>query len=399
LREKGRLPECTLWVLEVSNEPIDWKGFGEVLLRLDTPWFFCAFSGDDWQVADSERLRTYLQKVPDHVSCIALSKGPAAKIRRNGERPDAEPMIWRTKALANEWKRQSLLVPDRRLYGYELGARFEPLGKVDEYPEVCGLRPIVLRRDLDQVKTQILTTLLTSQPFDSEHPPAITVLLCAFNEATRIRWAIRSMLAQTYPNWELLVLDDGSTDGTARIAAAFKDPRMTVVRFETNRGKASVLNEGLTRASAPLLLELDADDWLPPTAIERFVQTAQTITSQDREIGMFSSAYYLWQKRKWGLHFQGVRSTRQFQCTNEYAAPPIPRVYRTEMVREVGGWPIFPDRWGALFEDVAMCRRLLQRYRLEVLAEPLYHRVLRSDSISQSNMHLYRRWEEATRDS
>ena len=91
---------------------------------------------------------------------------------------------------------------------------------------------------------------------------AYSVVIPAYNAAETIRQAVESILAQTIPAREIIVVDDGSTDETANIVAAMKGP-ITLVR-QDNRGPGAATTAGLRRVDTPLLATLDADDlWLP----------------------------------------------------------------------------------------------------------------------------------------
>jgi glycosyltransferase involved in cell wall biosynthesis len=94
--------------------------------------------------------------------------------------------------------------------------------------------------------------------------PAFSVVLKAFNEEDWIADAIRSVLAQTMTDFELIVVDDGSTDGTAAVVEGFQtDPRVRMIRQE-NRGVAAAINVGIGAARAPYAALIDADDfWMP----------------------------------------------------------------------------------------------------------------------------------------
>jgi GT2 family glycosyltransferase len=88
--------------------------------------------------------------------------------------------------------------------------------------------------------------------------------MAAHDSARTISEAIESVRLQTRADWELIVVDDGSSDDTAAIASAFGDDRIRVVTQE-NRGPAAARNLGLRLATTPLLSTLDSDDlWLPP---------------------------------------------------------------------------------------------------------------------------------------
>ena len=103
--------------------------------------------------------------------------------------------------------------------------------------------------------------------------PGVTVLIPAFNEEAVIDTSVRAALASDYPRLEVLVLDDGSTDATFRVAAAAggDDPRLEVLRDEVNRGKAAQLNRGFERARHDLVVATDADTHVDPMALRLLV--------------------------------------------------------------------------------------------------------------------------------
>lgn len=94
----------------------------------------------------------------------------------------------------------------------------------------------------------------------------VSILMPAYNGEKFIQQAIESVLAQTHQNWELIVVDDGSTDSTAKIVTAFKDPRILYV-YQENQGQAAALNHGLDLARGDYITTLDVDDWFTPHSL------------------------------------------------------------------------------------------------------------------------------------
>lgn len=93
-------------------------------------------------------------------------------------------------------------------------------------------------------------------------PVRVSVIIPAYNAAETLRDAIDSVLAQTYPAYEIIVVDDGSRDATAELAQAYREP-VRLIR-QTNAGPAAARNAGIAAASGELIAFLDADDvWLP----------------------------------------------------------------------------------------------------------------------------------------
>ncbi len=103
-----------------------------------------------------------------------------------------------------------------------------------------------------------------------ETRPSVSVLMPVYNGAEYVAKAIDSVLAQTLTDFELVVVDDGSTDDTARVLASYaQDQRVRVVHHETNGGLVASLNDGLQACRAELVARLDADDMSMPTRLQR----------------------------------------------------------------------------------------------------------------------------------
>ncbi len=103
--------------------------------------------------------------------------------------------------------------------------------------------------------------------------PGVSVLIPAFNEEAVIGTCVAAAIASDYPELEVLVLDDGSTDGTeaAVLEAGAGDPRCRVIRDPVNRGKADRLNDGFRQARHELVAVTDADTHMHPQALKMLV--------------------------------------------------------------------------------------------------------------------------------
>jgi glycosyltransferase involved in cell wall biosynthesis len=98
----------------------------------------------------------------------------------------------------------------------------------------------------------------------------VSVIVPAYNAAAHLPRCLDSIAAQTYADWEAIVVDDGSADDTAAVAER-DDPRLRLVRSPTNVGLASARNLGIESARGELLALLDADDAWRPEYLERMV--------------------------------------------------------------------------------------------------------------------------------
>src|SRR5258708_5415043 len=98
--------------------------------------------------------------------------------------------------------------------------------------------------------------------------PQVTVLLAVHDGHDYVAEAVRSVLGQTFGDFELLVVDDASDDGTPELIEAFGDERIRLLRNERNLGQVASLNRGLGEARGEIVVRLDHDDVCHPRRIE-----------------------------------------------------------------------------------------------------------------------------------
>jgi hypothetical protein len=103
--------------------------------------------------------------------------------------------------------------------------------------------------------------------------PLVTVVVPTRNRLPLLREAVASVRAQDMPAWELLVVDDASSDGSAAWVESLADSRVRAIRLDTHLERSAARNRGLAEATAPMVLFLDDDDRLRPTAL-RLLSTA-----------------------------------------------------------------------------------------------------------------------------
>lgn len=101
--------------------------------------------------------------------------------------------------------------------------------------------------------------------------PRLTVFLPVFNRAGLLPNAIESVLSQTFGDFELLIVDDGSTDGSSDVVRSYDDPRIRLVVSATNQGIPRTRNLGLELARGEYLANADSDDWSHPQRLARQV--------------------------------------------------------------------------------------------------------------------------------
>ena len=102
--------------------------------------------------------------------------------------------------------------------------------------------------------------------------PLVSVIIPTYNRATTIGRTIESMLLQTYPDFEIVVVDDGSKDDTMSLLENFRDERLRIIRHEVNKGVTAAKNTGLNNIKGSWFTILDSDDEIVPTALEAMMR-------------------------------------------------------------------------------------------------------------------------------
>nr|CRH05723.1 Putative GT2 [Candidatus Magnetococcus massalia] len=101
--------------------------------------------------------------------------------------------------------------------------------------------------------------------------PEVSVLLPFYNAATTLEETLHSILQQSLPHFELVAVDDGSSDHSAEIIKKLDDPRIRLIELPENRGVAAASNAGIEQARSDLIARMDADDRMAPTRLEKQV--------------------------------------------------------------------------------------------------------------------------------
>ncbi len=201
--------------------------------------------------------------------------------------------------------------------------------------------------------------------------PRVTVLLPVYNGARHLREAIASVLGQTFTDFELLVVSDGSTDESVAIARSYADPRVSIVDRRENLGLVATLNEGLTRARGEYVARQDADDVLRPTRLATQVRylddhhdiaavgsSVQLLNDDGRSVGVW--------------HYPEDPVAARWALLFNSALAHSSVMFRAARIREAGGYsgrqPHVEDYelWSRLIltDGLASVPEVLQGYRL-----------------------------------
>ncbi|GAA2079467.1 glycosyltransferase [Streptomyces albiaxialis] len=202
-----------------------------------------------------------------------------------------------------------------------------------------GILRLVLLVHFARTHVRRLSRYRPGAPRLREVTEPVTVLVPAHNEEAGIAATVHSILASLYPRLQVVVIDDGSTDGTADAVAAIDDPRVTLVR-QPNTGKPGALNTGLAHARHDIVVMVDGDTVFEPDALYRLVQplahAAVGAVSGNTKVGNRRHLLGKWQHLEYVLGFNLDR--RMFEVLE--CMPTVPGAigaFRRDALMGIGG--------------------------------------------------------------
>ncbi len=146
-----------------------------------------------------------------------------------------------------------------------------------------------------------------------EPVPNVSIVIATYNRAQLLPACIASVLSQTHRDFEVIIVDDGSTDETASVVGNLSDTRIHYFSLEKNGGAAAARNYGIAQARAPWVMVWDSDDELYPEALEKLLQAAH----QHSDAGTISAPALPIQKGTelpWKRREEGYISVEQIVC-------------------------------------------------------------------------------------
>jgi len=218
-----------------------------------------------------------------------------------------------------------------------------------------------------------------------ESPPEVSVLMSVYNGEEYIRPALDTLLAQSLEGFELVVVDDASTDDTPRILEEYKerDDRITVIRNDKNLNAAGARNRGLEACTAPLVAVADADDIYEKERLQKQV----AFMKENPEVGVLSSNVYMVDQdgenpRRISYPMQHEAIRLKMNYTFPFCHPAT--MFRRDLLLEVGGY----NEEAVTAHDVELCSRLVHQTRFANLSDPLvkYRRHEESNYANRSEL-------------
>lgn len=231
-----------------------------------------------------------------------------------------------------------------------------------------------------------------------------SVIIPLYNKAQYVRKALETVCAQTYRDYEIIVINDGSTDSSAIIAEEFLNAVEGIsykILFQKNAGVSAARNNGVAQASGDYIAFLDADDWWEPTYLERMVQLIEDYP----EAGLYGMNYVYYKPGK--THVALKCKTGYINYPKEYYEGGAMMIFTSSssmpkrVFEEMGGFPLGIKLgedfllWAktALHYPVAFCEEPLAYYNNDVpvtmratrnLHHPNNHMLFRMDILASS---------------
>ena len=220
---------------------------------------------------------------------------------------------------------------------------------------------------------------------EKNNTPYLSVLMPVYNAESFLSSAIESILNQNYKDYELLVINDGSTDSSLNILESFSDERLNVINNDKNRGIIYTLNRGLKEAKGRYLARMDADDISNP---ERLALQVEYLENNPHVALVGGYADVIDQNsNKFDAitvplsHGDIVQNIFSSCC---FIHPSV--MFRTSIVQSLGGY----DPTALHAEDYDLWLRLIQHYQAANLPVPLIQYRIHSSQISQKKLKLQR---------
>ena len=200
-----------------------------------------------------------------------------------------------------------------------------------------------------------------------------SIIIPLYNKAPYVRKALESVFAQTFKDWELIVVDDGSTDGSATICEKFiKEASQTIhntlyIIHQTNSGVSAARNNGVAASHGEFVCFLDADDWWEPTYLEKMAKLIEDYP----EAGLYASNYVYYKPGKTHVALNiptgYINYPKAYYEGNAMPVTSISVAIPRKVFEEMGGFPLGIK----LGEDFLLWAKIALQYKVAFLNEAL----------------------------
>jgi len=211
--------------------------------------------------------------------------------------------------------------------------------------------------------------------------PTVSIIIPTYNREHLLGRAIQSVLDQTYQNFELIIVDDGSTDDTEKLVKSFNSEKIRYIRHGENKGPSAARNTGIQSAKGDYIAFQDSDDEWMPEKLEKQIRAFETASPA---VGIvYTGRYRIINNKKEYLPLAGVTpkdgdvfSSLLKVC---FVCTPVALVKR-DCFERAG---MFDERFPP-FEDWELFLRMSRYYQFKYINEPLVIKYCQPDSISEN---------------
>ncbi|XVH33851.1 glycosyltransferase family 2 protein (plasmid) [Haloferacaceae archaeon DSL9] len=238
--------------------------------------------------------------------------------------------------------------------------------------------------------------------------PTASVIVPTYNRADALPRTIDSVLAQTFEDLELIVVDDASSDNTKNVVESYDDPRITFLSHETNQGGSAARNTGIEHATGEYIAFLDSDDEWLPQKLERQISTLEsraddwvaaycgviTVSETPRHpLREFLGSLFSPQSTTEGPE-GGEELIKEVLTDNLHTSAGSTLIVRRDIVEKIDGFDESFDR----FQDPEFLIRVLEQGKLAYAGDELVKRyatgIPPADAIREADEHYLRTFSE-----
>lgn len=185
--------------------------------------------------------------------------------------------------------------------------------------------------------------------------PYFSIIIPAYNRAKFLPVAINSVLAQTFSDWELIVVDDHSTDNTKEVMASYRDPRIKYEWNEKNIERSASRNKGISTAMGDYICFLDSDDQYLPEHLSVLAETIET--EKDKKTMFFTACNWKFPDREEKLVYKPQDKLSAVEYMMTIQVPPSCTCFHKDILGEIQF-----NTGLTVNEDVELFARIVNKY-------------------------------------
>lgn len=204
--------------------------------------------------------------------------------------------------------------------------------------------------------------------------PLVTVYITNYNYELYITQAVESVLSQSFQDFEIIIIDDGSTDNSKQIIEEFSKNNKIKVIFQQNKGLNVTNNIALKVASGKYIMRLDADDYLEPNALQLMCDALE----KDQTLGLVFPDYYMVDRDGNALSLEKRHSFDKEVNLFDMPAHGACTMIRTDFLKQVGGY----DEQYKCQDGYELWIKFISKFKVNNINTPLFHYRQHGDNLT-----------------